>query len=240
MKTGSSKVHITHLFPREMSTYGDRGNVLCLQKRLEWRGFSVQLHEHHPGDTLPKSTDLIFMGGGQDSGQRIIQRSMAALAPWVREHAESATPALMICGAYQLLGEYFLTQGGDQIEGVGLFDAYTEAASDRLIGNIQVHTNEFGNLIGFENHSGRTFLRDTHQALGKTKRGMGNNGSDKTEGIRYQNFIGTYLHGPILPKNPFLADWLIAQSLGISHTELAPLEDTFIVPARTVARHLKR
>ncbi len=240
MKGTGSKVHITYLFPREMSTYGDRGNVLCLQKRLEWRGFSVQVHEHHPGDTLPNDTDLIFMGGGQDSGQRIIQQSMAALAPWLREQAESGTPALMICGAYQLLGEYFLTQDGERMDGVGLFDIYTEATRDRLIGNIQVRSKEFGNLIGFENHSGRTFLRDTRQALGKTKRGMGNNGKDKTEGIRYQNFIGTYLHGPILPKNPLLADWIIAQSLRISYKELAPLEDTFIVPARAVALHLKR
>lgn len=240
MKLSNSKVHITYLFPREMSTYGDRGNVLCMQKRLEWRGFNVEVQEHHPGDVLPRSTDLIFMGGGQDSGQRIIQQSMVDLAPWIRELAESGTPALMICGAYQLLGEYFLTQGGDQIEGIGLFSAYTEAARDRLIGNIQVRTHEFGNLIGFENHSGRTFLRDPRQALGKTRRGMGNNGSDRTEGIRYQNFIGTYLHGPILPKNPLLADWLIARSLGVSYKELAPLEDTFIVPARMVARYLKR
>ncbi|MCC7543176.1 glutamine amidotransferase [bacterium] len=234
------KVHIIYLFPREMNTYGDRGNVLCLQKRLEWRGIKVEVIEFHPGDRVPKHSDLIFMGGGQDSGQRIVEQSMLQLAGWLKDQVEADTPALMICGAYQLLGRYFETHEGNHIQGVDIFDAHTVAGDKRLIGNVRVQTEQFGELIGFENHSGKTYLGPTAQALGRTRRGSGNNGSDRTEGIVHRNFVGTYLHGPILPKNPQLADWLISRAANMSHTELAQFEDSFVVQARAIAARRPR
>jgi len=228
-------VRLAYLFPREMSTYGDRGNVICLMKRMEWRGIRCELLEFNPGDRLPKDIDLIFMGGGQDSGQRVIEESLKTLGPWLKDEVAAGTPGLMICGAYQLLGEYFETQSGDRLDGIGIFDAYTVAGKDRLIGNIRIKSEIFGDLIGFENHSGQTFLNQLHQALGMVRSGFGNNMGDSTEGIVSQHFIGTYLHGPLLPKNPNVADWLIAKAIGRTITELVHLPDQFIAQARSIA-----
>lgn len=233
-------LEIAYLYPREMSTYGDLGNVLCLQRRLEWRGYSHNTIEVHPGDKPPKHADMIFMGGGQDSGQRVIESSLQDLSAWLHEAVDAGIPGLMICGAYQLLGHYFETQDGYRIDGIGVFDAHTVAGTDRRIGNVVVHSSHFGEVIGFENHSGNTHIQHPRQALGTVPRGQGNNGKDHTEGILHKNFVGTYLHGPLLPKNPMIADWLLATALGISSTELVQLDDKNVAQARRIAARRPR
>lgn len=227
-----SKISILYLYPYEMNTYGDWGNVLVLQKRLEWRKYAVEVIEHRPGDTLTKRPDIIFFGGGQDSGQNLIladlQKQSARLQDWIRD----GVATLAICGGYQLLGHEFITATGESLEGVGVFDITTRAESGRLTGNVVLTSDEFGTVVGFENHSGRTYLQSGMKPFGSVEKGGGNNGDDKKEGIVYKSAIGTYLHGPLLPKNPQVADWLIARALGVSNKELVQLPDRFVDQAR--------
>lgn len=206
-------INILHLYPKEMNLYGDHGNVVALQKRCEWRGISTKVIHHELGDKLPEKIDIIFGGGGQDSGQSKIERDLQIIAPKLKRMIDSGTPALVVCGLYQLFGNYFETTNGQRIKGAGILDLYTTAGPDRLIGNITINTPDFGEVVGYENHSGLTYLNETATAFGTVVQGAGNNGVDLTEGIRCQNCIGTYLHGPILPKNPRIADFLIAQAL---------------------------
>lgn len=229
-------VHLLYLYPAEMNTYGDWGNILCLLQRMKWRGIDVNLIEYHPGDTWPKQVDMIFMGGGQDSGQNLILKDFHKIGSHVVDAIESGTPTLAICGAYQLLGHYFLTHDGQRLEGLGVFDVYTRATADRLIGNTIIQSSVFGTLIGFENHSGRTTLHEGAQPLGNVIQGGGNNGADGSEGVVYKNAIGTYLHGPLLPKNPRVADKMIANSVGMSSKELPSIPDKYVKLARKTAR----
>ncbi len=229
------KLTLAYLYPREMNTYGDRGNVICLQKRLEWRGHKLDIIEHQPGDKLPVRVDMVFMGGGQDSGQTVIDTDFKRVAPWLRELAEEDVPMLTICGAYQLFGHSFEMLDGTELQGIGILDVTTRAQNSRLIGNLHIETEDFGTIIGFENHSGRTYLGPRAEPLGRVTMGAGNNGEDKTEGTRYRNIIGTYSHGPVLPKNPRLADWLIGRMPGIMSTKLEPLDDPYIDAARASA-----
>jgi CobQ-like glutamine amidotransferase family enzyme len=230
-----TKLTLAYLYPREMNTYGDRGNVICLQKRLEWRGYKLDIVEHQPGDKLPVQVDMVFMGGGQDSGQAVIDTDFRRVAPWLRELAEADVPMLTICGAYQLFGHSFEMLDGSELQGIGILDVTTRAQTTRLIGNLHIETEDFGTIIGFENHSGRTYLGPRAEPLGRVTMGAGNNGEDKTEGTRYRNIIGTYSHGPVLPKNPRLADWLIGRMPGIMSTKLEPLDDPYIDAARASA-----
>lgn len=230
-----TKLTLAYLYPREMNTYGDRGNVVCLQKRLEWRGYKLDIVEHQPGDKLPVQVDMVFMGGGQDSGQAVIDTDFKRVAPWLRELAEADVPMLTICGAYQLFGHSFEMLDGSELQGIGILDVTTRAQTARLIGNLHIETEDFGTIIGFENHSGRTYLGPRAEPLGRVTMGAGNNGEDKTEGTRYRNIIGTYSHGPVLPKNPRLADWLIGRMPGIMSTKLEPLDDPYIDAARASA-----
>jgi CobQ-like glutamine amidotransferase family enzyme len=230
-----TKLTLAYLYPREMNTYGDRGNVICLQKRLEWRGYKLDIVEHQPGDKLPVQVDMVFMGGGQDSGQAVIDTDFRRVAPWLRELAEADVPMLTICGAYQLFGHSFEMLDGSELQGIGILDVTTRAQTTRLIGNLHIETEDFGTIIGFENHSGRTYLGPRAEPLGRVTMGAGNNGEDKTEGTRYRNIIGTYSHGPVLPKNPRLADWLIGRMPGITSTKLEPLDDPYIDAARASA-----
>lgn len=229
-------IRLAYLYPNEMNTYGDWGNVLCLQQRMAWRGYKLNIIEHHPRAKLPEKIDLVFMGGGQDSGQAVIETDFNRIGPWLTKLVQDGVPMLTICGAYQLFGHSFQMVDGRKLPGIGIFDLSTEATTDRLIGNISVETAGFGELIGFENHSGRTFLNDPRQTLGRVISGNGNNGQDGTEGILVERAIGTYLHGPILPKNPILADWLLATALGISVAELEPINEEFVVQARKIAQ----
>lgn len=203
---------ITQLYPRDMNIYGDHGNLLVLQKRAEWHGYKTEIVGYNPGDTFPEYVDIILGGGGQDSGQDKIQSDLQNIGSRLLTLADSNTPMLVICGLYQLFGKYFKTHSGHSIDGIGLLDIETVAGEERLIGNILTHSEQFGDIIGYENHSGQTFLGSGVKPLGIIVRGAGNNGKDDTEGARYKNVIGSYLHGSLLPKNPAIADWLIEQA----------------------------
>lgn len=230
-------IRILQLYPRDMNIYGDWGNTLVLKKRLEWHGYQPELLEYNPGDAFPEDVDIIVGGGGQDSGQSKIQDDLVTISPKLHALANDGVPMLMICGLYQLFGSKFITNTGDEIQGISILDITTTAGSDRLIGNIVTTSNEFGEIIGYENHSGKTTLGANAQPFGTVRSGAGNNGDDKTEGARYKNVIGTYMHGSLLPKNPQVADWLIEQAVANRYgtfTSGTP-NDTFAHKAREIA-----
>ncbi len=206
-------INILHLYPKEMNLYGDHGNVLALVRRLEWRGIKAKVIPHNAGDSLPNNIDIIFGGGGQDSGQNKIEEDLQKIAPKLRKLICEGTPCLVICGLYQLFGRAFTTADGHRIEGTGILNLETTAGPERLIGNIAIQSPQFGEIVGYENHSGLTTLDNPAECLGKVVSGAGNNGKDETEGCLFKNCIGTYLHGPILPKNPQITDFLIKTAL---------------------------
>jgi CobQ-like glutamine amidotransferase family enzyme len=235
--TDKKQITVLQLYPRDMNIYGDWGNTLVLKRRLEWHGYDVNLLAYNPGDTFPKDVDIIVGGGGQDSGQDIIQNDLLKIAPVLRQLADDNVPMLMICGLFQLFGKFFKTQDGHVIEGIGLLDLETHAGSERLTGNIITESEQFGEIIGYENHSGQTFLGRGVQPLGKVIKGAGNNGQDDTEGARYRNVIATYMHGSLLPKNPAIADFLIEQAVTRKYGKFTPtvIDDRFAELARSVA-----
>lgn len=225
--TESLSLNIGWLYHDLMSIYGDRGNIICLQKRCEARGIKVTINKislETPTSDLENS-DLLFMGGSQDSEQVVVSADLkkgkgAVLSRMV----EDGVPGLYICGAYQLLGKYYKEADGRILDGLGVFDLYTEnpgLGRKRLIGNVVAKLNiellvknsNLKTLVGFENHGGRTYLGSKMKPLATVLKGFGNNGEDGVEGAVYKNSIGSYFHGPILPKNPHLADFLIAKSL---------------------------
>lgn len=233
-------IRLLQLYPRDMNIYGDWGNALVLKRRLEWHGYSVELLEYNPGDAFPNSVDLIVGGGGQDSGQDKIQDDLLKISKTLHALADDTVPMLMICGLYQLFGKFFKTQDGHTIKGIGLLDIETHAGPERLVGNIVTSSPIFGDIIGYENHSGQTFLGEKVEPLGKVIKGAGNNGQDESEGAQYRNVIGTYLHGSLLPKNPLIADYLIEKAVIRKYGEFTPtvINDQFAVHARAIA--LKR
>jgi CobQ-like glutamine amidotransferase family enzyme len=218
------KLKILHLYPREMNLYGDHGNILALVRRCEWRGIKTEVIHYEPGDKIPDDVDIIFGGGGQDSGQGKIEQDLQHIAFDLKRMIEHNTPALVICGLYQLFGEYFETADGVRIRGANILNIHTKAGPERLIGNITISTPEFGEVVGYENHSGLTKLGKNGVAFGTVVSGSGNNGEDLTEGIKYRNCIGTYLHGPILPKNPRVADFLISKAIERKTNKSAKLD----------------
>lgn len=230
-------ITLLHLYARDMNIYGDHGNMLVLKKRLEWHGYGVKGIEYNPGDTFPTDVDIILGGGGQDSGQDKITDDLLTIGPKLKTLADDNVPMLMICGLYQLFGKFFKTGDGHIIKGIGLLDCQTYAGNERLIGNTIVESPEFGQIIGYENHSGQTFLGTEATPFARVIRGAGNNGKDETEGARYKNVIGTYLHGPVLPKNPELADFLIEQAVQRKYGEFTPtvIDDSLSTQARKIA-----
>jgi len=202
------EVHVVHLYPREMSIYGDLGNTRCLAARLRWHGYQPVVHDHHPGSPWPERVDLVLGGGGQDSGQVRVQDDLAAHADRLRGLAVDGVPMLMICGMYQLFGEAFVTVEGTRLPGLGILDVTTRGNETRMIGPVVLDT-DFGPVVGYENHSGSTVLGAGQRPFGTVRHGRGNNGSDGTEGARTHNVVGSYLHGPVLPANPWLADGLL-------------------------------
>lgn len=233
----TKKIHILHIYPNEMNTYGDRGNLLTLIKRSEWHGLEPEVHYYHPGGQLPKDIDVILGGGGQDAAQVEIGQDIQRIAKQLHQLSADMVPMLMVCGTYQLFGNVFKTYEGHEIPGIGIFDLETIGGTKRLIGNAAVQTDEFGTLYGFENHSGRTYLKNGQLPLGKVTRGKGNNGEDGTEGARTNNTIGIYLHGPLLPLNPQLADGLITMAMQHhdSNFRLQPIDDDLVAASRQAA-----
>ncbi|HSH31680.1 MAG TPA: glutamine amidotransferase [Candidatus Saccharimonadales bacterium] len=231
------KLIIAHLYPVEMNIYGDRGNVLALAKRLEWRGLEAEVVNVGLGDKFDlRKADIIFAGGGQDRGQVAVGQDLLKRRDQLHQAATAGVVMLAVCGTYQLFGRGFTTLEGQEIPGVGIFKAQTIGSTTRMIGNLVVESS-FGQLVGFENHSGQTTLDAGQQPLGKVIKGYGNNASDRHEGAIYKNVYGTYLHGSLLPKNPQFADHLLLQALQrkyrIDHLE--PLDDTVELQAAQVA-----
>lgn len=222
-------VKILHLYPREMNIYGDMGNIITLRKRLEWRGYSVACEALEPGREVDiESADIIFGGGGQDAGQAIVSDDLQRHAEVLKKMADDGAVMLLICGMYQLFGRAFVLKDGSEISGIGLFDLETCAGDERLVGNVTVQT-KYGRLVGFENHSGQTYLGSKLEPLGQVAKGNGNNTQDMGEGAVYKNVFGTYLHGSLLPKNPAFADELITLALARKFgkkPELDRLDDT--------------
>jgi len=207
-------------YPDLMSTYGDRGNIIALKRRCEVRKITVEVvyigKDKNSEDI--KKCDLLFMGGAQDRQQEIVEKDLRKKGKVICDMLDSGVPGLFVCGAYQFLGKEY--QGYERIiKGVGIFDLVTKHAGKdrpRCVGNIVIRVEIEGDeilVVGFENHGGRTYLGKNVKPFGKVVKGFGNNGQDKSEGIWYKNAIGTYLHGPILPKNPGVADYLIKRGL---------------------------
>lgn len=220
---------IGYLYGDLMNIYGDTGNITALQKRAQWRGIKVLVKNISIRDKLTKGEmDLFFFGGGQDQSQQEVANDLQkGKGETIKEEIERGIPLLSICGGYQLLGGYYKPLKGPKLTGIGLFDVSTEAGEKRMIGNVVINS-QFGKLVGFENHSGKTFLESGAQPLGQVIKGFGNNGEDKTEGATYKNAIGTYMHGSLLPKNPQLADWLLTKALETKYgkeVKLKPLND---------------
>ena len=216
------KLVLGWLYPKTMNLYGDRGNIIALGYRAEKRGININVQNIEIGDKFDfKKIDIAFFGGGQDKEQMIVARDLKNKASDIKKFYEMKKPMLAICGGYQLLGNFFQTREGKKIHGIGIFDVNTFGSKQRMIGNVVIGSRFFSDrkLIGFENHSGRTFLANKNQALGKIIKGKGNNGVDGTEGIVSNNFIGTYLHGPFLPKNPEVCDWLLEKALEIKYNK---------------------
>lgn len=238
--TEKKTITLLQIYPRDMNIYGDWGNALVLQRRLQWHGYHVNLIEYNKGDTFPADVDIIVGGGGQDSGQDIIQNDLLTIGDRLKQLAQDGVPMLVICGLYQLFGNFFKTQDGHTIKGIGLLDIETHAGPERLAGNITTHSTLFGDIIGYENHSGQTFLSTETTPLGTVVKGAGNNGQDETEGVLHHYVIASYLHGSLLPKNPAIADWLIEKAVTRKYGEFIPtvIDDRFAVEARDVA--LKR
>ena len=229
----TTPIRLVHLYPDLMSVYGDRGNVLALKRRAEWRDIEVDVRELSLGDRLdPHEVDLIFFGGGQDREQGVVSPDFVdQKGEGVREAVEDGAALLSVCGGYQLLGRSYTTVEGQELPGAGLFDIRSVPGPRRHIGNVLIETDLDGQrrtLVGFENHSGRTYLGPGVRPLGRAVVGAGNNGEDHTEGAVYKGAIGCYLHGSLLPKNPWLADRLLAIALSHRRGEpvlLQPLDD---------------
>jgi hypothetical protein len=236
IKQKDREITVLQLYPNQMNIYGDRGNVLTLLRRIEWHGYTPKLVHHHPGKQFPKGIDIVVGGGGQDSGQGKVQDDLLKIGSKLHKLADDGTPMLMICGLYQLFGRFFKTSEDEVITGIGIFKAETHAGPKRLIGNIVTET-PFGTVIGYENHSGLTYLDNGQQAFGKVTKGAGNNGKDKTEGAIYKSVYGTYLHGSLLPKNPEFADALVAMAAERKFGEFdaTVIDDRFASMARSVA-----
>ena len=221
---------IAWLYGTKMNIYGDRGNVLALAQRARWRGIAPDVREIGPGEPIPAGTDIFFFGGGQDQAQIAVSKDLAgAKGEAIREAVEAGAALLSVCGGYQLLGHEYRPHDAEPLPGIGLFDVDSQAGPERFIGNVVIDS-EWGPLVGFENHSGLTFLGDRARPLGKVRVGRGNNGRDGTEGVVYKHAIGCYLHGSLLPKNPALTDWLLAAGLRRRYgdgtlAELAPLSN---------------
>jgi len=230
------KLNICHLYPDLLDLYGDRGNILALAARCRWRGIEPIIQQASLGEDLDfMGMDILFLGGGSDREQSLLVQDLMRREKELRSAIENGLVVLSICGGYQMLGRYYQLASGEKIQGLGIIDIWTIAGAKRLIGNVVVELDErvlnldskSRTLVGFENHSGKTYLGEGVVPLGKVLFGHGNNGDDHEEGMRYRNVFGTYLHGPLLPKNPHFADMLLELAIirrGLD-TRLRELDD---------------
>lgn len=231
------ELKICHLFPDVLNLYGDRGNVICMSHRLGWRGIDVRVDKVSIGQKLQAAEyDLFFIGGGQDFEQEVLLSDLKGeKTAEIKAAIEDGKTFLCICGGYQMLGSYYKTWDGQQCDFIGALDLYTIGHKDRMIGNYMFTCEELGGatVVGFENHSGKTYLGSGLRPIGKVLSGYGNNGEDGMEGARYKNVFCTYSHGCLLPKNPLLADHILKTALERKYgsAELAPLDDAIELAA---------
>lgn len=226
------ELNICHLYPDVMNLSCDRGNLICMEKRLLWRGIGVTVTGVPMGEVLDaEQFDLIFIGNGQPFAQpQLLEDLRKNKAEALQKAIENGMPVLAIDGAYELLGKTYETADGQKLEGLGILDIQTKCSQKRLVGNCAFTSEELGvTLVGFENHAGRTKLGSGVKPLGRIVAGGGNNGEDGTEGARYRNVFASYAHGSLLPKNPVLCDHILKIALERKYgaVELAPLDDTF-------------
>lgn len=254
------KLSIGYFYSKLLNLYGDTGNVDILVYRAKARGIDTEVVEINPTSSLDtytmRSLNCVFMGGGPDSSQKIMYQDLLKnKGSYLTEYINNGGVGLYICGSYQLLGKYYKSADGTILDGLNVFDLYTEHfgnkrprcignvvcdASQQLLGDpVFANNNSVGKtFVGFENHGGRTYLGNGSAPLAKVISGFGNNSEDRTEGVIFKNSIGTYMHGPVLSKNPHLADYLIAKSLGVS--QLEKLDDTIVIDAHISAQKLKQ
>ena len=230
------ELNICHLYPDLLNVYGDVGNILVLKHRAEERGIKVNIVNVSLNDKFNKDEiDIVFFGGGQDYEQSIVSEDLKTnKEEALRQYIEEEKVLLAICGGYQLLGKHYISPNGEKLQGLGILDIYTEGGEKRLIGNTVIYNEDFDETyVGFENHSGRTFINGL-KPLGKCIHGYGNNGEDGYEGCIYKNTFCTYFHGSLLSKNPELADRFIKTALEVKYSEIAleKLDDTLELKAK--------
>ncbi len=226
------ELEIVYLYHDLLNSYGDEGNIKILKKRAESRGILVKIQKVSVGDSI-KSADILFIGGGQDKEQKIACEDLKKTKKeFIKEYMKDGGCGLFVCSGYQIMGDYYFDESENKIKGASILPLHTEYTKERVTGNIFVR-NSLETLVGFENHSGKTYL-DGGEALGEVILGFGNNGSDKTEGCVYKNFYGTYMHGPLLSKNPALSDNLIRSAMIRKYGSfvLEPLDDSFELLAK--------
>ncbi len=223
------RIKIYHLYPDLLNLYGDRGNIECMRKRLIWRGIDAEviMHTCDDGKLDLSDADIVFIGGGSDREQKIVCDKLLEQRKEIKEYVENNGTLVAVCGGYQLLGKYYKLHD-ETIEGLDILDIFTEQGKKRLIGNIVLEPDFIeGNIVGFENHGGRTYIGN-HKPLGKVVYGYGNDEKTGYEGVVYKNVVATYLHGPLLPKNPKLCDYILTNALKRKYTDfkgLTPLGD---------------
>jgi CobQ-like glutamine amidotransferase family enzyme len=238
------RIRVGHLYPAYLNIYADRGNIAVLARRAAWRGHQLEVEGVGIGDRLdPEAHDLLYIGGGQDREQALVAADIAAKGEALREAVSRGVAILAVCGGYQLLGRRYSDQSGAELPGAGVLRLETVAGSRRMIGDVllacELEPGEPRTLAGFENHAGRTVLDAGAKPLGRVVSGFGNDGESGFEGCRAGRVVGTYLHGPLLPRNPWFADWLLAQALahrtGGEPPVLEPLPDALETQAHAVS-----
>src|ERR671911_915677 len=242
------KIVVGHLYPDYLNIYADRGNIAVLARRAAWRGHELDVRAIGVGDAVPADVDLFYVGGGQDREQALIAPDLASKGDALAAAHERGAALLAVCGGYQLLGRSYLDTNGVRQPGVGLLPLETVAGERRMIGDVllecELEPGERRTLAGFENHAGRTRLDPGAVPLGLVVAGFGNDGDSGYEGVRVGRALGTYLHGPLLPRNPWLADWLLSQALahatGGEPPELEPLPDRLEAEAHRVSAQRAR
>ncbi|HZQ63735.1 MAG TPA: hypothetical protein VFA66_00730 [Gaiellaceae bacterium] len=238
------KIRVGHLYPDYLNIYADRGNIAVLANRAGWRGIDFEVRSIGIGDPVrPADVDLIYVGGGQDREQALIAPDLTAKGEALREAVAGGVAMLAVCGGYQLLGRFYRDRYGSELPGAGVLPLHTVAGERRMIGDVllecELEPGDRRTLAGFENHAGRTILDEGATPLGRVLAGFGNDGTSGHEGCRLGRAIGTYLHGPLLPRNPWLADWILAQAAahatGGDPPVLEPLDDSLESEAHAVS-----